>query len=492
MSSSSGTFQSPNYPSNYSENLYCKWTITASPGNTVALTFNNFRTEATYDVVSVCEGLICAPGSHWAQLSGQPSQSNLRYSSVGNVLTVELHTDGIIEYSGFSATYTTTGTFPTTRPPTTQPPTTQPPTSQPPGSQLPGTQPLTTQSPTTQPLTTLPPGGGITTAQPPTAITTPQIINNCDADEEVASRVPIIVSEIISEANTMLQTLISDTLDSLLITRILGQVSSYPANSCKQIADTVTSNNLKSGYFWVKGGNSTAIRVFCDLKNSFTTSDLGWMRAGLLNMTDQDSECPVDFQQIDSPKRTCGRGQNNPGCSSVIYPTYGVSYQQVCGRVTGYQSGLTNAFFAYGYDSTITLDDYYVDGISITHGSPRQHVWTFAAARDEVSTDAHICPCTNSEGSLSSSPIPPYVGDNYFCETGTSTSAQVGVFYASDPLWDGFGCGSGSSCCSETNPPYFCVDLGTEVTNDLELRLCGNEARSNEDTPLELVELYVR
>ena len=431
------------------------------------MTFSSFVTEATYDLVNVCEGSICAPGSRWAQLSGRPSRSNLRYSSVGNVLTVELITDGTSEFSGFNATYTTSTSTSTTTDTTTVPPIT----------------------------TSEPPSGETPTTQSPTAIVTPLIINNCDADKEVASRVPILVSEIINEASTVLQALIADSLESMLTTRILGQVSSYPASSCKQLANVRASDNLNSGYYWVRGSNGTSVKVFCDLKNGFTTSDQGWMRAGYLNMTEANSECPGNLRLFQSPKRSCGRGEASGriGCSSVYYPTHGISYRQVCGRVTAYQIGTTNAFFAYGYDSRVTIDGYYVDGVSITRGSsPRQHIWTFAAARDEISSDSHICPCTNSKGSSSTSPVPPYVGQNYFCETGTATSAGNGVFYSNDPLWDGFGCGTGSSCCSGTNPPYFCVDLGADVSDDIELRVCGNESRESEDTPVELVELYVR
>ena len=441
------------------------------------MTFSSFVTEATYDLVNVCEGSICAPSSRWAQLSGRPNQSDLRYSSVGNILTVELITDGILEFSGFSATYTTSTSSTTTTITTTDQPLT---TSEPPSSEPPSSETPSSVTPTTQ---------------PPTAIITPQIINNCDADKEVAARVPILVSEIIEEASTVLQTLISDSLESLLITRILGQVSSYPASSCKQLTDARASDNLDSGYYWVRSGNGTSIKVFCDLKNGFTTSDQGWMRTGYLNMTEVGSTCPESLRLFQTPKRTCGRGAlgGRIGCSSVLYPTHGISYRQVCGRVTAYQIGTTNAFFAYGYDPSVTIDGYYVDGVSITHGSsPRQHIWTFAAARDEVSPDSHICPCTNSKGSSSTSPVPPYIGQNYFCETATTTSASNGVFYPNDPLWDGFGCGSGSSCCSGTNPPYFCVDLGANVSDDIELRVCGNESRESEDTPVELVELYVR
>ena len=48
-------------------------------------------------------------------------------------------------------------------------------------------------------------------------------------------------------------------------------------------------------------------------------------------------------------------------------------YSRVCGRVIGYQFGSTDAF-----RSRLTNIDQvaYVDGISITHGSPCNHIWT--------------------------------------------------------------------------------------------------------------------
>ncbi len=35
------------------------------------------------------------------------------------------------------------------------------------------------------------------------------------------------------------------------------------------------------------------------------------------------------------PLRTCGRP--GPGCVSITYPTYGMEYSRICGRVIGYQ-----------------------------------------------------------------------------------------------------------------------------------------------------------
>ena len=54
-----------------------------------------------------------------------------------------------------------------------------------------------------------------------------------------------------------------------------------------------------------------------------------------------------------------------------------------------------------------------------------------------------------------------------------------------DPLWDGVGCGSASTCCSFNNLPWFMRDLlAPGITDDIELRLCRDEIRSNEDVGL--------
>ncbi|XP_019849359.1 PREDICTED: uncharacterized protein LOC109580527 [Amphimedon queenslandica] len=58
-----------------------------------------------------------------------------------------------------------------------------------------------------------------------------------------------------------------------------------------------------------------------------------------------------------------------------------------------------------------------------------------------------------------------------------------------DPLWDGKGCGEVSTCCDKGE--WFCKDV-PKTSSDIELRLCGNEPRENEDTPIEQIELYVQ
>ena len=62
-----------------------------------------------------------------------------------------------------------------------------------------------------------------------------------------------------------------------------------------------------------------------------------------------------------------------------------------------------------------------------------------------------------------------------------------------DPLWDGVGFGGSSTCCSFNSPPWFMRDLlppGT--TDDIELRMCRDSARSDEDIGLKSIELYMQ
>ena len=130
----------------------------------------------------------------------------------------------------------------------------------------------------------------------------------------------------------------------------------------------------------------------------------------------------------------------------------------------------------------------------MTHGSPRQHIWSFVSGLDEESTvhPASSCPCVT--GSTSRNYIPLFVGHNCFCESGiTQWDLRTFVFWPnSDPLWDGQGCGPTSTCCTFHSPPWFNVQLSSPTTDDIEVRICGDEAIANEDTPVELIELYVK
>ena len=102
-------------------------------------------------------------------------------------------------------------------------------------------------------------------------------------------------------------------------------------------------------------------------------------------MTDPTQQCPDGFKQIirtRPPLRTCGRPDSTRGCVSTTFPVNGIEYSRVCGRIVAYQIG-TPSGFAYEDGGT---DGYYVAGISLTHGQPRQHIWTLGNAR------VYVCP----------------------------------------------------------------------------------------------------
>ena len=213
----------------------------------------------------------------------------------------------------------------------------------------------------------------------------------------------------------------------------------------------------------------------------------GWRRVVYLNMTDPNAVCPSGWQLISFPKRTCGKTNTlTLSCSPVLFPVIGGEYNKVCGSIIAYQDEQTDAFEAYDDGEVTTIDGAYVSGVSLTHGSPRQHIWTFAAGASEARpTWDDACPC---DASISIN-IPPFVGGDYFCESGANFGSPSG-FYPDDPLWDGQGCTFGSTCCSFNNPPYFTKQLSSPTSNDIEARIC--QWGSTEDSPIEFIELYVK
>ena len=118
-------------------------------------------------------------------------------------------------------------------------------------------------------------------------------------------------------------------------------------------------------------------------------------RVAYLNMSDPMQSCPSAWRDHSANGvRVCG--QQISGCQSTIYPAGNHSYSRVCGQV--WTATL----------SPLMAHIVYVEGVSITHGSPRSHIWTFVAEISEAGTE---CPC---EGDLSAL---AFVGDNYYCES---------------------------------------------------------------------------
>ena len=232
--------------------------------------------------------------------------------------------------------------------------------------------------------------------------------------------------------------------------RHLGDTPAYAATSCQQIASL--RSEATSGHYWIQEESGPAC-VYCAMEG-VSCGEGVWMQVANINMTETSSKCPVGLQKVTSQK-SLSRKTVDSGCSSASFSTHGVPFSKVCGRVIGYQYYSTDAFSVYYSNQGRTIDDLYVDGVSITHGRvPRQHIWTLAAALDEVPEhNRNTCPCTNSKSHVAfTGLIPEFIGDDFYCETGSRT-AYTSRYYLNDPLWDGKGCGRYSSCCEGEGKP---------------------------------------
>ena len=113
----------------------------------------------------------------------------------------------------------------------------------------------------------------------------------------------------------------------------------------------------------------------------------------------------------------------------TIFTVNETSYHRICGKARGYQRNIIDAFRGPPDSSNNKNINDYVDGLSITLGSPRKHVWTYAAEFSETGDAAftHNCPCAAIHG--------------YYCESEFAGAVFTDpVFYTSNPLWDGSGC----------------------------------------------------
>ena len=137
------------------------------------------------------------------------------------------------------------------------------------------------------------------------------------------------------------------------------------------------------------------------------------------------------------------------------------------------------------------IDQPYLDGVSITHGSPRRHVWSYAIGYTASNPTRRMtldCPCAS--GHIT----PAFVGGDYYCESGNSDhpNVQWDTWYLSRRLFDG-SCLSRARCCnSPTDTPFFFKRLPRLTKDNLEVRLCSDESNVNENIGLERMELFVR
>jgi len=217
-------------------------------------------------------------------------------------------------------------------------------------------------------------------------------------------------------------------------------------------------------------------QVECDMQ----TDGGGW---GLLLRFNEGDACPGQWR---AAARGCRRVQDADASAMTVDPPY--AFTEIRGEVNALGYGGSDAF----RDGANDIDANYVDGLGITIGSPRRHVFTFAHGVSEAFGDmgAAACPCDSGTAAHA------FIGSNYLCEEPQESAdpANTGTRYydEDDVMFDGLDIEDAACVGAPESAPDFSVDLGQVSADTVELRLMGTEGTGNEDTAVIFLELWVR
>ena len=183
----------------------------------------------------------------------------------------------------------------------------------------------------------------------------------------------------------------------------------------------------------------------------------------------------------------CRSSSDTGGCYSTTFSVNGTNYRKIRVKLRGYQKYSTDGF--HNSKST-SINDAYVDGISITIDNPRRHVWTYVAGlSDDGNYPDYNCPCAAVPGTTP----PSFVGEHYYCESG-NTGGYENVYYTDDILWDGAGCvHPNNNCCTNVGLPWFIREFPIAQDDDIEVRICTNSGYNNNEAVLvDQLKLYIQ
>ena len=238
----------------------------------------------------------------------------------------------------------------------------------------------------------------------------------------------------------------------LILNASYGRSVLYPAPSCQAIS--ISYPAFQSDYYWVSTSSGSRI-VYCDLTTICGNTTGGLTRVGVLNQENRRRLCNGDFVDVDHNSR-CIRSNEEPGCSHIVFNVWNISYSHVCGSVESYWLDTPDGFTGSSRSNDTTINDNYVDGISLTYGKApnRSHIWTFIADENTY------CNFTK----------PDYVGNNFSCLQKIQS------------------CQTDTHLCTHS----FSMHLQKPTTENIELRLCRDQHQKDEHIYLGNLEIYVR
>ena len=90
--------------------------------------------------------------------------------------------------------------------------------------------------------------------------------------------------------------------------------------------------------------------------------------------------------------------------------------------------------------------------------------------------------------------MPSFVGNDYYCESGHTGTHSDGHYHTrptswTDPLWDGEGCTIPENRCCDRHG-WFHKNVSS-TTDDVEVKWCSNNLRTDKDVLTDLVDIWV-
>ena len=106
----------------------------------------------------------------------------------------------------------------------------------------------------------------------------------------------------------------------------------------------------------------------------------------------------------------------------------------------------------------------YVDGVSLTYGTPCKHLFTYAPG---LSSDRN-CPCAK----YPKDKPPHFVQGNYYCESGSINIPAHGTVYSTNRCGMVKDAMLVNSCCSQAGMPWFYRGVLGKIN---EARICRDQ-----------------
>ena len=249
------------------------------------------------------------------------------------------------------------------------------------------------------------------------------------------------------------------------------------ANGC-----TEWSSGQNPRYFDPRSNKMVSMTVLPSTTTGASDNPLcgsgNWRPFFFLDMSNTTQSCPSGWTFSQSPYHACtGIGHS---CVSTYIPSGGQGHSEVCGMLAGIGVGLPDGFYRHLSHNNQSIEQNYMDGVSITYGpaGSRQHIWSLALEHTSW------CPCDVYNSSFQQ-PLPPSeAGNNYYC-----LSIPINQ---DTPVWQGDDCSANNPCCSHNNPPIFKAQLAAMTTQTMELRICSDESSSDESLYVTYAEIYVQ